>query len=76
MVIIIVVLLMFQDEQTGQYHQIWFDNVQSLRIKYKLASDLRMLGVGMWEADNLNYTDTAEKTALVRDMWNALPGGH
>jgi len=68
--------LMLQDSQTGEYHQIWFDNVPSLSMKYKLASDQRLLGVGVWEADSLDYSDTEEKRAYVRDMWNALPDHH
>ena len=65
-----------QDLQSGEYHQIWFDDVQSLSLKYQLARDLQLLGVGMWEADSLDYSDSAEKRALVRDMWNALPDVH
>lgn len=63
----------YKDEQSGEYHQIWFDDVRSLGIKYKLASDWHLLGVGVWEADSLDYSDSAEKRAYVRDMWNALP---
>jgi len=38
-----------------------------------LARDWRLLGVGVWEADSLDYSDTPAKRALVYDMWNALP---
>jgi len=42
-------------------------------VKYKLASDWNLLGVGVWEADSLDYSGSAEKRVYVRDMWNALP---
>ena len=45
-------------------------------IRDRLASDQRLLGVGVWEADSLDYSDTEEKRAYVRDMWNALPDHH
>ena len=67
---------MLQDPQSGEYHQIWFDDVRSLGIKYRLARDWHLLGVGVWQADSLDYSDTAEKRAYVHDMWNALPDCH
>jgi len=68
--------LVLQDPQSGEYHQIWFDDVRSLGIKYRLARDWHLLGVGVWQADSLDYSDTAEKRAYVHDMWNALPDCH
>jgi len=48
--------------------------VHSLTIKYQLACAWHLLGVGLWEADSLDYSaDTPQKRAYVRDMWNALP---
>ena len=68
-----VLWLALQDPQSGKYHQIWFDDVQSLRIKYKLAKELHLLGVGIWEADSLDYSDSPDKRAYVHDMWSTLP---
>ena len=66
--------LLCQDRESGEYHQIWFDDVRSLNVKYKLAGALSLLGVGVWEADSLDYSaDAPEKRTYVRDMWNALP---
>ncbi|MBN1488341.1 MAG: hypothetical protein JXA69_00360, partial [Phycisphaerae bacterium] len=32
----------------GQWHQVWFDNAESLGLKYQLAKDYNLQGVGMW----------------------------
>ena len=45
------------------WHQVWFDNAQSLGLKYQLAQDHNLQGVGMWA---LNY-DGARP-----EMWNEL----
>ena len=54
-------------------HQVWYDDPQSLRLKYKFADHMNMRGVGMWEADSLDYTDTPEGKQERADMWGALP---
>lgn len=36
----------------GQWHQVWFDNAESLGLKYDLADAYGLQGVGMWA---LNY---------------------
>jgi len=30
------------------WHQVWFDNAESLGLKYQLAQDYQLQGVGMW----------------------------
>ena len=54
-------------------HQIWYDDPQSLLHKYQFASDKSLRGVGMWQADCLDYGNStiAMKTRI--PMWNALP---
>ncbi|CAH0479485.1 unnamed protein product [Peronospora belbahrii] len=39
----------------GQRSQIWFDNPRSLTAKYALVRELGLRGVGMWNADTLDY---------------------
>jgi len=45
------------------WHQVWFDNAQSLGLKYQLAQDHNLQGVGMWA---LNYDGTRP------ELWNEL----
>ena len=68
-----LMLLMLQRKDTGDLHQVWYDDPQSLRIKYKLADNTSLRGVGMWQADTLNYSDTPEGRQERTDMWGALP---
>ncbi|MCB9850864.1 MAG: hypothetical protein H6817_09195 [Phycisphaerales bacterium] len=42
-------------QSAGVWHQIWYDDVDSLRLKYQLAKDYDFGGVGMWA---LNYDTT------------------
>jgi len=62
-----------KDPKTGGYRQVWYDDPASLGIKYTIASDLDLRGVGMWEADQLDYSDTPLAAKLRRQMWGALP---
>jgi len=39
------------------YHQVWFDCPRSLALKYKLAKDMGLGGVGFWNVDELAYHD-------------------
>ena len=49
--------------------QFWYDDRESLVIKYELAQELGLRGVGMWNADGLDYSDPD----MVKDMWSAIP---
>ena len=40
----------------GTVHQVWMDDVVSLRVKYELIVRMQLRGVGMWTADFLNYS--------------------
>ncbi len=37
--------------QGGQWHQTWYDDAESLGLKYQLAQDHNLQGVGMWALD-------------------------
>lgn len=66
-----------QDPSTGQVHQVWYDNVDSLTIKYDYAIMKDMRGVGMWTADSIDYTNTTTGQQQRAAMWGALPNwGH
>ena len=65
--------LMLQHNGTAPVYQVWYDDVKSLRIKYKLAERVNLRGVGMWHGDALDYTDTREGRQERADMWGALP---
>jgi len=56
-------------DSEGRIHQIWFDNVESLIMKYKLANELGLRGVGPWSFDMV-FPDLPLST--VKAMWDAF----
>ena len=48
---------------SGTWHQVWYDDSQSLGLKWQLAQDRGLQGVGMWA---LNYDGTRT------ELWNEL----
>jgi hypothetical protein len=53
--------------------QVWYDNPASLALKYRIAADHGLKGIGFWNLDCLDYSS---KDALVqqqtREMWAAV----
>jgi len=45
------------------WHQVWFDNAQSLSLKYQLARDYNLQGIGMWA---LGYDGSRT------ELWDAI----
>ncbi|TRY63142.1 hypothetical protein TCAL_00347 [Tigriopus californicus] len=53
----------------GTWYQAWFDHPDSLSLKYNLATQMGLGGVGMWSADFLDYDNPIQ----VQTWWSALP---
>ncbi|XP_039264866.2 di-N-acetylchitobiase-like [Styela clava] len=62
--------LNYKDNSTGIIQQIWFDDPESLSLKYSLADKFDLRGVGVWTVDALDYNPSDQVTAA---MWNAVP---
>jgi len=60
------------DWMAGTIHQVQFDDPHSLSLKYKLAQVMGLRGVGVWNIDSLDYTDTAMGEDIRRKMFGAL----
>lgn len=62
----------------GHTHQIWMDDPETLTIKYELANEQHLLGIGMWNVDCLDHSPNATKEARqdTTDMWNAMGAFH
>lgn len=60
--------------QSGQPCQVHFDDTYSLTLKYLLAYNLDLRGVGMWNIDLLDYSDTPEAKLMRQEMFAILPG--
>lgn len=54
--------------------QVWYDDPRSLELRYRLAAELGLRGVGLWNLDLLDYSETASLAAQqqTREMWAAL----
>ncbi|XP_022096449.1 di-N-acetylchitobiase-like isoform X2 [Acanthaster planci] len=62
----------YVDATTGDHHQVWYDNPQSLTTRYKYAQKMKLRGVGMWNADTLDYRDNPTSKKLTKEMWDAI----
>jgi len=56
----------------GVQHQVWYDDPESLQWKYVWARNLRLRGIGMWNADELDYSDDPVARKHTREMWDAM----
>lgn len=64
----------YVNNKDGSTHQIWMDDPESLSIKYELANDRHLLGIGMWHVDCLDYSANATQQAQqdTKNMWKAM----
>ena len=62
----------YVEEASNTSYQVWYDDPESLGIKYKIAEDMGLGGVGFWTG---NYLDYSNKT-MVEDMWSVVPSSH
>lgn len=49
--------------------RVYYDDAVSLGLKYTLAQQLGLGGVGMWTANFLDYSNSTQ----IHQMWSALP---
>ncbi|XP_064602320.1 di-N-acetylchitobiase-like isoform X2 [Liolophura sinensis] len=62
----------FKSTTDDQMHQMWYDDPESLTIKYKLVTTLNLRGAGMWQADALDYSNTTQAAEQRKQMWKAI----
>ena len=53
---------------SGDYHDLWFDDPQTLAAKYQAAKSAGMRAVGMWTPDAVRWNRSAATA-----MWAAIP---
>ena len=63
---------MSQNATSGTPMQMWFDNSTSLMWKVMLAAEMKLGGVGVWDADELDYGSSPEATKQRQEIWNTL----
>ncbi|XP_054645758.1 di-N-acetylchitobiase isoform X1 [Dunckerocampus dactyliophorus] len=63
----------YEDPQ-GQIHQVWYDDPESICLKSSYVQWKGLRGVGMWNANILDYSDHPVAKQQSAKMWNALFG--
>jgi di-N-acetylchitobiase len=56
----------------GEQHQVWFDNTESLSVKYTYAAQRRLKGLAIWNIDSVNYSGSKHDDFLTDEMWDAI----
>jgi di-N-acetylchitobiase len=66
----------YVSEEDGSVHQVHYDDVESLRLKYGVARELGLRGVGPYTFDDLpgGGEGGGEGEEAAREMWEALRG--
>jgi Di-N-acetylchitobiase len=64
----------YKHSKTGHTHQVWMDDPETLLLKYDLANNFQLRGIGSWNADSLDYSVNASSDVQrdTHDMWNAM----
>nr|XP_044994249.1 di-N-acetylchitobiase isoform X2 [Jaculus jaculus] len=64
--------LNFSEDPKGQFHQVWYDNPQSISLKAAYVQDHSLRGLGMWNANCLDYSGDAVARQQTEEMWEVL----
>ena len=56
----------------GQQHQVWYDDTESLSLKYIYAAQQKMKGLAFWNVDQLDYSNTPRAKFLTEEMWETI----
>lgn len=63
----------FYSDEYGNIHQVWYDDPQSLALRYKYALETaKMRGIGAWHADKLDYSGLARSNKQTQLMWETF----
>ncbi|XP_046580366.1 di-N-acetylchitobiase-like [Haliotis rubra] len=65
----------YKDPSTGIMYQYQYDDPESISIKCQMAETLGLRGVGIWNADSVDYSNTTEANKVRQWMWGSLPQG-
>ncbi|XP_012516582.1 PREDICTED: di-N-acetylchitobiase isoform X1 [Propithecus coquereli] len=59
-------------DPAGHFHQVWYDNPRSISLKAAYIQNYGLRGIGMWNANCLDYSGDAVAKQQTEEMWNAL----
>ena len=52
--------LLIQNITNGQLYQVWYDDPTSLKLRSDYAIKMSLRGVGMWTANDLDYSNSTQ----------------
>lgn len=59
--------------RVGQiYHQVWYDDPESISMKSTFLKKLKLGGIGVMKVSDVDHSRTARATLHAEEMWNAL----
>ncbi|XP_041465888.1 di-N-acetylchitobiase-like [Lytechinus variegatus] len=64
----------YKDIETGQTHQVWYDNATSLALRVQMAKEKQLRGVSVFHADCLDYSTHQKAVNETNEMWDAFIG--
>eukprot|EP00057_Strongylocentrotus_purpuratus_P005987 XP_011660461.1 PREDICTED: di-N-acetylchitobiase [Strongylocentrotus purpuratus] len=64
----------YKDTETGQTHQVWYDNATSLALRFEMAKEKQLHGVSVFQADCLDYSTHQKAVNETNEMWDAFIG--
>ncbi|KAE8609396.1 hypothetical protein XENTR_v10011801 [Xenopus tropicalis] len=56
----------------GNIHQVWYDDPESISLKAAYVPKRSLRGIGMWNADTLDYSSDPVSKKQTKMMWQAL----
>ncbi|XP_069795427.1 di-N-acetylchitobiase-like [Narcine bancroftii] len=56
----------------SQYHEVWYDDPESISMRATFLKKLKLGGIGVWTVNSLNYSGDARTWIQTEEMWNAL----
>lgn len=63
---------MYKNRETLQMHQVWYDNPDSLDLKFIYASSKNLRGLAVWNFDQLDYSDSPRAKVEAQEMWDTF----
>uniref|UniRef100_A0A8C6QM42 Chitobiase n=1 Tax=Nannospalax galili TaxID=1026970 RepID=A0A8C6QM42_NANGA len=64
--------LNLSEDPAGHFHQVWYDNPQSISLKAAYIQNHGLRGIGMWNANCLDYSEDTLARQQTEEMWKAL----
>ncbi|XP_053775935.1 di-N-acetylchitobiase [Desmodus rotundus] len=59
-------------DSAGRFHQVWYDNPKSISLKATYTQTRGLRGIGMWNANCLDYSGDATAKQQTEEMWKVL----